>query len=234
MQKNKDNIASKTENTRQSRRMKSADNSCIVIYKDEYYFNPKDKTRIKSLGAKFSNINSFFFDYLGAYNILTGFRQSENNSIVLSQHKRYPFGVRIINSVDKRTARIFSLPVGTPLTIPIIEFHYGNLQDNLISEGTIVALDVCPLEELKIIKRMCSKINAVLRSFFERRNLNLHEVYCYFGKDDDKIFVVDDFTPRSLKVTGEMLDRTGVNPYRLKTPADLKQYVDFMLGAIKS
>lgn len=235
MQKNKDNIATKKENTRQSRKMKAVDDSYIVTYKDEYYFNIKEKTRVRNLGARFSNINSFFFEYLNAYNIPTGYKRSTANSILLQKHSRYSFGVKLLNVVDKRSSRIFSLPEGQQLSIPIIEFHYGSLQDNLISESSIAALNICSLDDLKIIKRLCSKVNAVLRSFFERRNLLLSEVYLYFGKDEERIFVVDDFTPRSLKVSPPAEQgKPSLNPYRMKTPAELKQYVEFLYGLIKS
>ena len=64
---------------------------------------------------------------------------------------------------------------------------------------------------------MCSKINAVLKSFFERRNLLLAEVCCIFGKNDEKIFLIGDFTPKSLKILPLDQESKWSDPYKLTT-----------------
>jgi len=92
----------------------------------------------------------------------------------------------------------------------------------------LIAFDVCAVEEFKMMKRICSKLNAVLKSFFERRNSILTEVSCNFGKCDDKIFIVGDFTPKSLKISSE-----NINPYDLQTTSKFKKYIDNFLGIIK-
>ena len=51
------------------------ENNVFVEYTDEADLNPKEKIRIKNLGEIFISTNSFFLDYLNAYNIPTAFKK---------------------------------------------------------------------------------------------------------------------------------------------------------------
>ncbi|MGE5354200.1 MAG: phosphoribosylaminoimidazolesuccinocarboxamide synthase [Acidobacteriota bacterium] len=209
------------------------DGSILIEYKDSLSLNSRTEIKIKDLGEKHLIINSFFLDYLNAYNVPTGYRKVEDNSLVLQKHSTYPFSITISNIIDKRTSKIFDKPDGTFLILPVFEFRYGSSKDNLITESHLISLDILPIEELKVIKRICTKVNAVLKSYFERRNSFLAEVSCYFGKDEEKIFIVDDFTPLSLKVLPLDPGLKNMNPYKIKTPADYKDYVEFILSLTK-
>ncbi|MGE5350740.1 MAG: phosphoribosylaminoimidazolesuccinocarboxamide synthase, partial [Acidobacteriota bacterium] len=193
----------------------------------------RTEAKIKDLGEKHLIINSFFLDYLNAYNVPTGYKKVEDNSLVLQKHSTYPFSITISNIIDKRTSKIFDKPDGTFLVLPVFEYRYGSSKDNLITESHLISLDILPIEELKVIKRICTKVNAVLKSYFERRNSFLAEVSCYFGKDEDKIFIVDDFTPVSLKVLPLDPGQKNINPYKIKTSADYKDYAEFILSLTK-
>ena len=70
---------------------------------------------------------------------------------------------------------------------------------------------------MKLIIRICSKINAVLKSFFERRNEILAEISCHFGKHEDKVLLIGDFSPASLKFFPKDDSVKWVNPYKLST-----------------
>jgi phosphoribosylaminoimidazole-succinocarboxamide synthase len=110
------------------------DNSYIVEYKDEIHLEGKRIIKLRDLGSKFSCINAFFFDYLNAYNIPTGYKKFVANTVHLQKHNRFPFTVRIFNIVDKRMTRLFGKKEGEYLSIPIFEFLQGNSKDNLIKK----------------------------------------------------------------------------------------------------
>lgn len=212
------------------------DLSILFEYKDSLRLTSRTEAKIKDLGEKHLFINSFFLDYLNAYNVPTGYKKVEENTLVLQNFSSYPFAITISNIIDKRTSRIFDKPEGTFLVLPVFEFRFSQaeVRDNLITESHLISLDILPIEELKVIKRICTKVNAVLKSYFERRNSFLSEVTCYFGKDEDKIFIVDDFTPVSLKVLSLDPGLKNINPYKIKTPADYKDYVEFILSLTKN
>ncbi|MGE5438864.1 MAG: phosphoribosylaminoimidazolesuccinocarboxamide synthase [Bacteroidota bacterium] len=209
------------------------DSSILIEYRDSVSLSSRTEAKIKDLGEKHLIINSFFLDYLNAYNVPTGYKKVEDNSLVLQKHSTYPFSITISNIIDKRTSKIFDKPDGTFLVLPVFEYRYGSSKDNLISESHLISLDILPIEELKVIKRICTKVNAVLKSYFERRNSFLAEVSCYFGKDEEKIFIVDDFTPVSLKVLPLDPGLKNINPYKIKTSADYKDYAEFILSLTK-
>ncbi|HKI78296.1 MAG TPA: phosphoribosylaminoimidazolesuccinocarboxamide synthase [Ignavibacteriaceae bacterium] len=212
------------------------DQNYILFEYPDYFTNgsPK-KIKVKDLGKKFAYMNSFFMDYLKQYHIPTAFiKTQDENSLKFIKYDRFDFQVKIFNQVDKRTAKIFSKKEGETLHLPVFEFHYGNRKDSLISESHIITFELCTYDDLKIITRICSKVNAVLKSFFERRGEMLAEVSCSFGKNDDKIYIVDDFTPKSLKVLPLSQDSKSVSPYKIDTAATIRKYTDHLYNLMSS
>jgi phosphoribosylaminoimidazole-succinocarboxamide synthase len=212
-------------------------NYISIQYPDYLIFEKDTKVKVKSLGEKFSSLNSFFFDYLKEYHIPVAFLKNENNNkLRFIEHKKFPFYVKILNNIDKRTAKIFDKKEYESLNLPLFEYHYGNGKESLVSESHLIAFSLCNYEDLKFINRVCSKINAVLKSFFERRNFLLAEVLCCFGKAEDKVYLVDDFTPRSLKVIplNYQNNEKWINPFRFSTSSEIKKYTDCLFNLMSS
>ena len=210
-------------------------NYFTIEYQDYILDLNNNKIKSKNLGEKFASINSFFLDYLKEYHIPSSFIKLENKThLKYLKHDKYPFSVKILNVIDKRTSRIFHKKEFENLPLPIFELHYGNGKDTLISESHLITFDLCNIEDYKIINRICSKINAVMKSFFERRNSLLAEVTCHFGKLEDKIYLVDDFTPASLKVIPLNKDNHYIDPYKFGTSADVKHYTDHLFNLMSS
>ncbi len=205
----------------------TVNDSVELSFKNDIHFNGR-KSKVKNIAENFRIINSFFLDYLKSYNIQTGFLRTEDEKIIFQKHSFIPFKIKVLNIADKRTAEIFGKNFGETLLHPVYEFRLGNNEGNLISETCLTAFDVCSVEEIKAMKRACSKVNAVLKSFFERRNTTLAEFFCSFGKTEDKIIVTGNFTPASFK-----LIYNDVNPYDFTTINQFKKYIDNISGLIK-
>jgi phosphoribosylaminoimidazole-succinocarboxamide synthase len=206
-----------------------------VEYQDYIVDLSNNKIKSKNLGEKFASINSFFLDYLKEYHIPSSFSKLENkNHLKYLKHDKFPFSVKILNVYDKRTSKIFHKKESDILPLPVFELHYGNGKDTLISESHLIAFDLCNIEDIKIINRTCSKINAVLKSFFERRSSMLAEVSCHFGKLEDRIYLVDDFTPVSLKVIPIHKDKPYVDPYKFGTSSEIRQYTDHLFNLMST
>jgi phosphoribosylaminoimidazole-succinocarboxamide synthase len=207
----------------------------IVDYQDFILDLNNNKIKSKNLGEKFAYINAYFLDYLKEYHIPTSFYKLENKTqLKYHKHDKFPFSVRILNIIDRRNSRIFHKKEYENLLLPIFELHYGSGKDTLISESHLITFDLCNIEDTKIINRICSKINAVLKSFFERRNSLLAEVTCHFGKSEDKIYLEDDFTPASLKVIPINKDNHYIDPYKFGTSAEIRQYTDHLFNLMSS
>lgn len=201
----------------------------LVEYDDYFYPDKKRKIRVKDLGIKFAAINSFFFEYLKEFNIPCAFEKKVGKkSLLFLKSFRLPFTVKVLNYADSRISRIFSVKPGSSLNLPVIDYHYGDSKDSLISESHIVSFNLCSYDEIKLINRICSKVNAVIKSFFERRSEIFAEMICNFGKHNGKIMVVDNFTPLSLKIFE--LNKNGKlpNPYNLETALLMNKYTDHL------
>lgn len=200
-----------------------------IEYLDNYHINDGKKVKVKDIGKKVALTNAFFFDYLKEYHIPTTFlRKDGDTSLKFSVCQEFPFRIKILNSADKRNSKIFGMKEGTELNLPVFEFHYGCGKESIISESHLIAFDLCNPEDMKLITRICSKINAVLKSFFERRNETLAEVCCHFGKHEDKVFLIGDFSPASLKILPKDEAVKWTNPYKLSSAAEVKKYTDHL------
>lgn len=197
----------------------------------DYFITQKNKrVTSKNLGEKTALLNSYFFEYVKGYNIPCGFvKKNEEKELQFLKFDELPFRIKIINSADARTAKIFSIKAGSSLQLPIVEYHYGDSKDSVITESHIISFDLCSYDDLKSINRLCSKINAILKSFFERRNLLLLELTCIFGKFEGKIYLVDDFSPLSIKISSNKEEDKLPDPYKIETAAQMNKYSDFLL-----
>jgi phosphoribosylaminoimidazole-succinocarboxamide synthase len=210
-------------------------NYLILEISDYFSEDGAKKIKSKNLSERFAQISSFFFDYLKEYHIPSAFVKTHNkNSLKFLKHTRYPFSVKIFNLIDKKTARIFHKKENEQLSLPIFEIHYNNGKDTLISDSHLITFDICTNEDLRLIYRICSKVNAVLKSFFERRNYILAEVNCCFGKSDDKIYLVDDFSPKSLKIVPSNSEQKTVNPFKITSPSEAKKYTEHLYNVMSS
>jgi len=210
-------------------------NNHLIIDFPDFIDEGKKKIRVKGLGEKFAAINSFLLDYLKEYHIPVAFiRNKAKTSLEFLNYNKFLFFIRIYNAVDKRTAKIFNRKEFDTLTLPLFEFHYGEGKDSLVSESHLISFELCTYEELKLITRICSKVNAVLKSYFERRVEILAELDCCFGKVDDKIYVVEGFSPKSIKVLPQEMNNKSINPYKITTPTQLRKYTDHLFKLTSS
>ena len=206
-----------------------AHNYQVVEY-DDYFCNDKNKkVKVKDLGKKFASINSFFFDYAKEFNIPCAYiKKTDKKSLLFVKYSPLSFKVKILNSADKRISKIFSVKHGENLTLPVIEYHYGTLKDTIISESHLISFNLCTYDDLKFINRLCSKINAVIKSFFERREETIAEFSCNFGKYEGKVYLTNDFSPLSLKIFKLNEDGKLPDPYKLETAGQMNKYTDHL------
>ncbi len=210
-------------------------NYLLIEYPDFIEDDKKNKIRLKGLGEKFASISSFFLDYLKEYHIPVAFIKNDSKtSLRFLNYQKFNFYMKIFNAVDKRTAKIFNKKEFELLNLPLFEFHYGDGKDSLVSESHLISFEMCTYEELKLINRIASKVNAVLKSYFERRGVILAEMDCCFGKAEDKIYVIENFTPKSLKIIPNQMDNKFIDPYRITTQNQLRKYTDHLFNLASS
>lgn len=201
-----------------------------ISFSDSIQLGEK-KSKIKDFGIQSAKISSFFFEYISQYHITSSFKDLKNETTLLFyQTKNFPFKIKILNNFDARNAKLFNKKEFESLQIPIYEIHFGNSYDSVISESHLISLNFASVEDLKYILRISTKVNAVLRSFFDRRNVHLVELFLTFGKVDDKVLLNGDFSPFSIGLIGN-----EINSFSLKKNEDsisLKKYSQFLTNLI--
>jgi phosphoribosylaminoimidazole-succinocarboxamide synthase len=202
----------------------------LIEYEDFFFTKKNKKVTSKTLGEKIAVINSYFLEYLRGYNIPIAYvRKTGKRNLLFLKYTEFPFKIKILNAADKRTAKIFSIKPGSVLELPVLEYHFGESNESIITESHLISFNLCTYDEIKLMNRLCSKINAIIKSFFERRNEYLVELTCGFGKFEGKIFLIDDFSPLTLKIMKSESDIKLPDPYKIETPAQMKKYSDHLL-----
>lgn len=193
----------------------------------------KKKIKIKDIGEKTCELSHFFFEYTSGFQIPTAYvKKDESRILKFVNFTPFLFKVKILNVADKKIAKIFGLKEHSELKLPVFEFHYGEGKDTLISESHLISFNLCSQEDMKIILRISSKTNAVLKSFFDRRNENLAELYCTFGKFENKICLAGDFSPFGLMIYPKEENKKWTDPQKMSTAAEIKKYTDFLFNIV--
>lgn len=193
----------------------------------------KKKMKVKDIGQKTCELSHFFFEYATGFQIPTAYVKKDDKTILkFVNYKSFPFYVKILNRADKRIAKIFGLKEHSELKLPVFEFHYGEGKDTLITESYLLSFDLCNSEDMKIILRISSKVNAVLKSFFDRRNEILSQLSCTFGKFEEKICLTGDFSPFGLKIYPKEENKKWTDPQKMTTAAEIKKYTEYLYNIV--
>jgi len=194
------------------------DNEDFLIqeFKDDATaFNGKKKGKIKDKGRYNNAISAHLFSYLDNYHVPTHFVKIVNdNSMMIKKLSMIPVEVVMRNVVAGSLVERSGKEEGDLLDAPLLEFYLKDdaQNDPMITEEQILAAEYASPEEIEIIKRYSQKINAVLKSFFGRRNMVLVDFKLEFGRGKlDKIRLGDEISPDTCRFwdsgSGEKLDK---------------------------
>ena len=185
----------------------------LVEFKDETESRGKGKVKIKDRGAFNNEISAYLFEYLEGFHIPTYFikKISQAESLVKSLDL-IPLEIVVRNVAGSAFAKRYGIKDGTDLPHPVIEHYYVNedLHTPFVNDYHVFVLQIASPEELRILNRMASKTNAVLRSLCERRRLKLVDCSLRFGRHKGQILLGDEITPETCRfwdVTGRRIDK---------------------------
>jgi len=175
-------------------------------------------------------VSAFFYDYVKEYHIPTAYESTlENHNLKLAPTELFPVYVKIRNTSNKELSKIFGLGKNTPLQIPVFENYLSTDSNYQLNDHHIISFNILPLSDFKMIGRIATKVNVILKSYFERRNLLLSEMVCTFGKSGDKIVLLGDFAPHKIKLVPRDEPQ---NEFDLSTPAKIKKYLEFFQESV--
>jgi len=160
------------------------------------------KGKVKGKSAKNNEISSQIFEYLESYNIMTHFISKLNDKeMQVKNSELLPLKIVISNGVGKSLGKRFGIEIGTLLTAPVVEYYFKNdkLKNPVVNESHMNALNLIGQEEVHFLGRTVAKVNAVLKSYFERRNMVLAELRLTLGRYRGYLLVGDEISPDTCK-----------------------------------
>jgi phosphoribosylaminoimidazole-succinocarboxamide synthase len=188
----------------------------IQEFKDDATaFNGLKKDKISNKGIRNTEITTYIFKYLAENNIPTHFIEKiSDNEMIVKKVDIILVEVVCRNVAAGSLVKKFGFKEGFKLKQPIVEYYLKSdeLGDPLFTDAHIYAMGLATSEELNYIKELTLKINNLLISFFEQKNIRLVDFKLEFGKDSEgNIILADEISPDTCRFwdseTNEKLDK---------------------------
>lgn len=187
----------------------------IQYFKDDATaFNAAKKGTVVNKGIINNKISTKVFEFLADEGIPTHFeKRLSDREMLIKKVEIVPVEVIIRNRAAGSLCRILGLEEGMKLRSTVLEFCYkcDDLNDPLINEYHIRALDLASDEEIATIKKYTLKVNELMTKFFAGLNLELIDFKLEFGRYKGKIILADEISPDTCRLweigTGEKFDK---------------------------
>ena len=188
----------------------------IVSYKDDATaFNGVKRGTIVGKGVVNNRMSNYLMEKLEKEGIPTHYvKELNERETAVRKVSIVPLEVIVRNIAAGSLSKRLGLPEGTPMKRTVLEYCYkcDALDDPMVNEYHILAMEYCTEEELKTIADMALKINAFLVKYFASINVELVDFKLEFGKTSDgKIVLADEISPDTCRfwdaTTHEKLDK---------------------------
>lgn len=212
------------------------DDQVLVEYQN--YFSIIDsgkKERMDGKAEANSLISCSLFEYLESYNVPTYFiKKVDSKSMLANNIISIPIMVSIWNVATGELAKRFAFDEGKILEYPIVEMYYKNeeLKVPMINEYHAYALGLCDRKEMGNILRIATKVNAVLKSFFDRKNYKLVNCKLEFGRYRNQIILSDKLNLDNI-VLWELIENDKYNKFDMKGSNKKKNYKELQEKIVK-
>ena len=177
----------------------------IIVFKDDATaFNALKKAKFEGKGKLNCLISSKIFEVLINNNIPTHFVELENeNSFIAKKIKVIPLEIVLRNIAYGSLCKQTTIKSGTVLENPLIDIYLKNdeLNDPLITKDRIKLMNIISPQDLDLIIDLTSKINVILKSFFNNIQLKLVDFKLEFGYDSkNNIILGDEISPDNCRL----------------------------------
>ena len=187
----------------------------IQYFKDDTTaFNAAKRGTVVNKGVINNKISAKVFEFLSSEGIPTHYEQHlSDREMLIKRVEIVPVEVIVRNKAAGSLCRILGLEEGMELASPVLEFCYkrDDLNDPLINEYHIRALNLASEAEVEIMKRYTIKINELMGTFFANLNLELIDFKLEFGRYKGEIILADEISPDTCRLweigTGEKFDK---------------------------
>ena len=192
-------------------------NNVIAVFKDDLTaFNEEKKGTESGKGALNCRISTLLFTLLEQAGIKTHFvEQLSENEMLCKKVSIIPIEVVVRNIATGSLTKRLGIEDGKVIPHTLVEFYYKDdaLGDPLINDEHCRILGLVENQsDLEILKTQARKVNEVLKTFFDKRDLKLVDFKLEFGRDNKgEIILADEISPDSCrlwdKATNQKLDK---------------------------
>lgn len=187
----------------------------LVEYKDDATaFNGAKKGTIAGKGVVNNQLSAHFFSLLEKKGISTHFVELlSEREMAVKALKIFKVEVVVRNIVAGSLAKRLGLDEGLQLPRPVLEFYYkeDELNDPMINEYHIYALELATPEQIGYISKTALKVNDILVEYLKNNGIVLVDFKLEFGTHGDKILLGDEISPDTCRFwdaeSSEKLDK---------------------------
>ena len=175
-------------------------NLVIVSYKDDATaFNGAKKGTIVGKGVVNNRMSNFLMEKLEKEGVPTHYvKELSERETLVNNVSIVPLEVIVRNIAAGSLSKRLGIPEGTPMKRTVLEYCYkcDALDDPMVNEYHILAMEYCTEAELKTIADMALKINRFLVGYFASINVELVDFKLEFGKTSDgQLVLADEISP---------------------------------------
>ena len=202
-----------------------------LTFDDYFVVDEKNRRKIKNYGELSAKVSAFFYEYLKEYHIPVAFEHSlDAGSLKIAPTEEFPVYTKILNTSNKNFSKMFALAKNSPLQVPVFENYLSADSNYQLNDHHIISFGILPLADFKMIGRIATKVNVIIKSYFERRNLLLAQMSCTYGKSGDKVVLLGKFSPHSFKLVPK---DEPEKEFDLSTPSSIKKYLELFQESVQ-
>jgi len=187
----------------------------LMEFKDDISaFDGVKKAQLSRKGEFNNRVSTFLFEYLEGYSVPTHFVQSVSATEMLVKNlQMIPIEVVMRNISTGSLVKRYGYEEGKELSYPVFELFLkdDSRHDPMMNETHAYAFGIATPEQMRTIQRITSKVNAILKSFFDRRGLILVDFKLEFGHHEGVVYLADEISADSCRIwdkkTGKKLDK---------------------------
>ncbi|MGH1362431.1 MAG: phosphoribosylaminoimidazolesuccinocarboxamide synthase [Calditrichia bacterium] len=204
----------------------------VVEFSDTVSANGKKKSSMNGKAELNNAISAYMFEYLESYNVPTHFSKLHDaKSFVAKRLEMIPIVIAVYNLASKELAERFNIEEGKVLEFPIVEMYYKDEKGErpMINEYHAYALGLCDRKDMTSIMRIATKVNAVLKSFFGRKQLQLVSFEIEFGRQNGQVMLADEVSLDTMRLwplkDNGNFDKIDESKKTIKVMEDLKSRI---------
>lgn len=177
----------------------------LTYFKDDATaFNAQKRGQIADKGKINCAISTYLFQQLEAAGVSTHWLETiSDREMRVKALTIIPLEVVVRNVAAGSLCRQTGLPLGQPLTPPLVEFYYKNddLGDPLLTPDRMRVMNLATEEQIEILRRQAEHINQILTDFFASCAITLVDFKLEFGLDAQQtILLGDEISPDTCRL----------------------------------